>query len=756
MFTLYFTCLLCTLVLLGSPAIATYLSRKNGFPTILTCSFFLILQQLIFAASAALISSYAISFLIAALAIFLMGIFGRKIRSLDGIAQNGGEVFSKFQNLIPWGLWCTIFLFYILIRAQYSYLNFNNNGDEVGIEKLFNLSLQQSFLYGKSYPPEWIWLAGEPIRYYIFLKSIPGLASWLARAVFNNAQTGGAFFILFEAINAALAPALVTAWIIKFGKSSKNQSAISVCAILLGLFCFFGTHFQAVYLGLNAFFTHSQLDWWKLSSEVIPFTDNQYPIWFLISGDSHAYMQIYFIQVLFWGGLLYVASLARRSFVSAAALGVIAAALVLSNPGSVLVDLSVIAIFAPVLIVYLSIAKDFSRIKFLVLHATIALLSALLFLALLYAPSGSIKIVYPARELLSPLIGFLNLNFSILAWMLLIFFHPSVRLGVIERFKKLSAAREWIYVLTIIFAISFYLVDRPALSVMVVLAALTWLVLFHSELQLRQQIFLLFAVCCFGVWILPEVVAFDHLLDNRTAWIRFQMSLRFWPEAYFLIPFALTLAALDHIGSIKISRGWSIFCSVVIGLFLISHIPGISNRISRSRQAGASLDGFAEFARRYPVDNAIVEFLRALPDNPRVVIAESCGVGDVRVPVDFAWPGRIAAFSGRVGVCGWARHAMLYNNPLRQVGFRDTLVEERLGNFLKAQLGFFGALSSSNFDQAKMNLGMLKAFSVTHIVFGQFEKSFFPNFTLDRVPAALGVRVVFKATDGMGVLAIDE
>ena len=756
MLTLYLICFVTSVILLGAPTAAAILSRPAQIPSILTFAFFVVLQQLLFALGAAVFSSYTFSFPLAATVVVAVGLRLNRQAEISTVDKHPLAARS-YTDYLPWIIFSLVFVSYCAIRAQYSYINFNNNGDEAGVEKLFNLSLQQSFLYGHSYPPQWIWLAGEPIRYYIFLKSIPGLASWIARVLFTNAQTGGVFFILSEAFFAALTPAVVCGWILRFGRGAKQQVVVGALATLLALFCCLSAHFQAVSLGLSALVHGTNLDWWQLSREVIPYTDNQYPVWFMILGDSHAYMQVYFLQALFWGAFLCVVVLDRFSPIKAAALAVLAAALLLTHPGSVLVDLSFLATFIAVFVCYYAARADWARIRVALAHAATTLVTAALPLCFLYEPAGQVKFSVPAAELASPLLSFINLNFSVLVWVALIVAHPAIRRRLLEVLRKHSTtSREWIVTLTIIFAISYYLLNRPALALMVVLASLTYLFLFDTRSSETEKILCMFALSAFSVWLLPEIIAFDHTIDSRTTWIRFQMSLRFWPEGYVLIPFAITVAVVNRIGNLDVSRSWIGATAIVIALLFASHIPGVTNRLSRSRQAHSSLDGFAEFKARFPVDSEIVTYLQTLPPNPRVVIAESCGIGDPRVPVDFAWPGRIAAFSGRSGVCGWARHAMLYNNPLRQVGFKDTLVEERTAEYLKTYLGLFSALSNGDTAQAQIEVGVLKGLGVSHIIFGQFEKGFFPNYSIENTAPSLPLKVVFKAADGMGVLSINE
>ena len=754
-----FACVLSAVVLISAPLFVTFLYKISRIPSLLVFCFSLLLQQLLFALSAAIFGSYAISFPIAVCLLIAIGYLARDSQKYEQQSALEDDPFSRWSQRLPWLVFFAVFIFYAAIRANYSYINFNNNGDEAGVEKLFNLSLQQSFLYGESYPPEWVWLAGEPIRYYIFLKSIPGLASWLARVLFENAASGGIFFIVSEAFFAALTPAVICAWTLWFGRKAINQGSVRIVSVLLSLFCFFSAHYQALSLGLKHLLSRAPLDWWSLSREVIPYTDNQYPIWLMILGDNHAYMQVYFLQVMVWGFFLSLILINRIALLQAVGMGVLLACLVLSHPGSVLVDISVMSVFIAVYGCQLIYHKKWSALLTHAVHGISSILVAAFFLSFLYKFGGNVKFVAPAREIVSQIPAFLDLNFSILIWLTLIIFHPVVFKTLSKTIKKHSLVDDWPSVIGIILSVLFYLCSLPALSVMTIIAYVAYRVLNQSDLSLEENILATFAACSFMIWFLPEVFAFDHAIDSRTLWIRFQMSLRFWPEGYILIPFALTLAVIGKIGAIKTSRVWSLAVTTVLAIFVLSHLPGIQNRIQRTPHPMSianklTIDGFDEFARRYPGDAAIVAYLRTVPSDTSITIAESCGIGDARIPVDFAWPGRLAAFSGRSGVCGWTRHAMLYNNPLQQLGFKGSSVEERSANFLKAYVGFFTNVLKSDLAQARANIMSLKALGVSHIAFGEFEKKIFSGFKVTDVDKSMPLELVIKTDDGIGLYKI--
>jgi hypothetical protein len=85
-----------------------------------------------------------------------------------------------------------------LPRLAFSDIHFDPN--HFGAEKLFNLSLQQSFTFGHGYPPQSLWLAGEPESYYILPRILPGLAAHVSVHWFAaSTSVAGLFFHFSDA-----------------------------------------------------------------------------------------------------------------------------------------------------------------------------------------------------------------------------------------------------------------------------------------------------------------------------------------------------------------------------------------------------------------------------------------------------------------------------------------------------------------------------------------------------------------------------
>jgi hypothetical protein len=727
--------------------------QNSQFPTLLTFTFSFTLQQILFAFFASLGCSYSLSFIFGAFFVF----WATRSVSLDSslIEKTERPSTLSFSQIVPWILLATVLLLCLWIRSHYPFVNFLNNGDDVGVEKLFNLSMQQSFLYGKSYPPEWVWLSGEPIRYYAFLKSFPGVWSFLARAWFGNADTGGFFFLFSESFYTALYASLIAAWIIWFGRFAKEQFTIRCIAIFTASITVVGTHFQAFWMGIKGFFTGDEVNWWTLSSQVIPYTDNQYPAWLLMIGDNHAYFQAYFLQVLFWGAFLSLVLYERITIIGSSIVGALLAALLISHPGSLLVNLCSIGGFVILYLGWIVSCREFQLLKRLFSNASYASLVAIVFAGQLYLPSGEVKFVVPSREIVSKLLPFLNLNLSVLVVFCLALTLVLLEKGRVKTLVQKIKAAEWIWVLTFILAALSVIYGRPALMVMI-LCASTLFMTFSSDgydPKDRQSVLSLFAATSFFIWLMPEVIAFDHKMDSRVEWIRFQMSLRFWPEGYILIPFAVALSVSTLLGQRKIKIFSLLIGALVICSFFISHAPGFQNRSIRARQT-QTLNGFSEFNLRYPADSYLANFLRNLPYDQQLVIGEACGLGMQEVPVDFGWSGRIAAFSGRIGICGWARHAMLYNSPLQQAGFKGLRVENKLGGYLQAFKGFMEAVLAKNSLLININRQALTSYGVTHLVFGEKEKMLFPLLNIDEIGKSIGVQPLLRLNNGMGIIII--
>jgi hypothetical protein len=89
-----------------------------------------------------------------------------------------------------------LFVLCYLLRIQWPALHWENSVQRIGVERMFNVSMQQAFLHGTGWPAENLWLAGEPIDYHILLRALPGISSWLTRALSGETLAGGVIYLL--------------------------------------------------------------------------------------------------------------------------------------------------------------------------------------------------------------------------------------------------------------------------------------------------------------------------------------------------------------------------------------------------------------------------------------------------------------------------------------------------------------------------------------------------------------------------------
>jgi hypothetical protein len=257
------------------------------------------------------------------------------------------------------------------------------------------------------------------------------------------------------------------------------------------------------------------------------------------------------------------------------------------------------------------------------------------------------------------------------------------------------------------------------------------------------------------VWLMPEFVAADLASRPVVEWKRWNLAMRFWLEGHYLVPLLAVLAlgpairiALDDRRYVRSLVAGS---AVVGALWLVVQAYGVADRRARTPDVPGT-SGTAFLARQHPCDAAIVEYLRGIEE--RVRLGELCGTGEVLrgIPVDYGWAGRIAAFSGRPGICGWTRHVWQFTPALRRgpaagqwtwVYFRD--YEQALQRaYAAARNGMTAPDARSHFD----GLG------VTHLVLGEQEQRLFPGLSGAGIAQAVGGRVAFEAGGGCAVVRL--
>jgi len=271
--------------------------------------------------------------------------------------------------------------------------------------------------------------------------------------------------------------------------------------------------------------------------------------------------------------------------------------------------------------------------------------------------------------------------------------------------------------------------------------------------------FILTAIACsfFLTWVIPEFVVVEWPFLGQTTSKRFNITMRFWLEGYYIIPFLGLLAwspnlpvILDHRTLRRLYTG----VIAMIGLLWIGvHQVAIADRIVTSEDL-PGLDGAAHLTHSMPRDAAIVNYLKQVPGT--IHIGELCGTGEIipKLPTLYDWPGRIAAYSARPGLCGWTRHIWGFgprlNNPSATgpwswVRFRE--YERHLNTAYLASMSGSQAVASRNF---------FSELGITHLIVGEGEQKLFPALTAQGLANAVQGTVVFSGDAGSGVIALNE
>jgi hypothetical protein len=191
--------------------------------------------------------------------------------------------------------------------------------------------------------------------------------------------------------------------------------------------------------------------------------------------------------------------------------------------------------------------------------------------------------------------------------------------------------------------------------------------------------------------------------------------------------------------------------AIVCGAWLTVHGVAAADRALRWPDR-AGFDGFEFLGRRHACDAAVVEHLRAIPG--RVQIGELCGTGEVlpAIPVEYSWPGRVAAFSGRPGVCGWSRHVFQFSVRTGADAYAGPWSWVRFREYEKAIVLALASASAKVPQPAAADT--LRRFGVTQVVAGGEERRLFRGLTAEALATSLGGRVSFATADGCGVVEL--
>jgi len=644
----------------------------------------------------------------------------------------------------------------VLLRSRWPALTWDNSAPWAGVEKLFNLSLIQAYTFGRGLPPENLWHAGQAIDYPVLSHALPGLAAWGWRTLTGDAGAAGVLFVFSDAFLFALAALAVAAWaqaLLALGRVARGPSLLIACGVGLGVLL--ATSGKAMALVFASLSGGAATSWLQLQEQAVAYTFSQYPYWTLLLGDHHAFQKVACLQVAFFGAMALLLTARRTDPARALLAGALAAALAQWHSGSVLLALVVLVPAAAGVVGWQLAgrrrAEAGATLVNLLASGVVAAALALPGWAARQQPEMRWYLVETAAA--SPWWNFIQAQTGPLLFVVAGAVAALVATGSTEpaRWRTLLLPAAAIAVLIAA------ALGQGGIAVALGCAALTLLALpGRSDATAAERApLVILAAAGFALWVLPEIVVGDTANRHVVEWKRWQMTMRFWLEGYTLVPFLAALAwgpafaaALERRGFAQIA---AVAASVVGAAWIAVHALATVDRTSRWPDR-AGLDGFEFLARRHACDAAVAEHLRSLPG--RVQIGELCGTGEVvgLIPTEYSWAGRIAAFSGRPGVCGWSKHAFVFSPRARADAHTGPWSWVRFREYERAITVALGSAAAA--VPAAPAAETLQRFGVTHVVAGGEERRLFPGLTAEAMARSFGGKLSFADATGCGVVEL--
>jgi uncharacterized membrane protein len=681
------------------------------------------------------------SYLFTANAVFLcLALVSVLVRRQEAIAAwRGTRQQWKFFALLP-----LLHLLFWIPRFFFSDIHFDPN--LYGAEKLFNLSLQQSFSFDSSYPPQSLWLAGEPEAYYILPRIIPGLMTHLSNQFsLLDFRSAGIFFHLSDTFYNALAVLTLMGAAHFFLESRQGTPLVRwVLALSVGLFPFLAVPARAV---IQAF--QSAIDFWSLS-RIIPYTINEYPFWNYLFADNHAHSNAAFLDVVVhWLMLLVVFRATEFSrdvqFRLGIVLGVCASALFMAQSSSVLV---VVVVFLLPWVVKAIDSLRKGQLNAFVRTSLWAAGSAFLLSVpdILSRPQPKVLWHWVPPRLATRFLDFLNVNLSLLVFALVFIVAGLSK----SRFLALRAHVRF-FPTFIILSLTPWALGYPAVTAAIVLATMiAWVMVDFSRPDWIHAVALIAGFTM--IFVFHEWIAANFNMGPNN--IRLNMVFKFQYTSFFvwplLIMFVWTLKPSAVSGQRRVVSRLSLVVFFV-GVSVFAHSATMRNRLEIPHsQGGVSGFEFLEKARR--VDFDIVRFVHGLAS--RVVLVEECGMPPKSAAYSEA--GRISAYSGRAALCGWGMHSFIHLDIFKAEKRQGKAVWQYLTEVNESITKVYSvgdANDPESLRQAQGAVARLVGEGATHLVFGEFEKKIHSKTSLQALELATQGRIVFQK-DGFGVIVL--
>jgi uncharacterized membrane protein len=649
------------------------------------------------------------------------------------------------------------------VRGGWPSVFWEHDFAHVGSEKLFNYSLIQAFLFGRGYPPENLWLAGEPVDYYVLLHALPGMTSWGWRVIAGDATAASVLFLFSDVFLLVFGSFALTAWscaLLAKDEARFTGRQVAVLGLVLGIGVLLSTHGKAVRMVLGALLGGEAPGWWEFEREVVPYTYSQYPFFLFLQGDHHAFQRVFCLQVTLYGAMVLLLDSTRPHWPRALLVGALAATVQLAHSGSVLLDLVAfgLAVMGVLGVLLWRRRRAEARALLANLGVAAAVAAVLSLPALWQRNSPGVTWYWVERGIASPALDFLSAQAGPLAFLAAALaaglWYVRGRAGATDGRRARWAGPACAIAVT---AVPLAL-GRPGAAIAVACASLVLLLApWRSSSGDDRAPLVILAAAGFGIWLLPEVLVGDFTHRPVVEWKRWNLAMRFWLEGHYLVPF---LAVLAFAPALRASLAKSAFsrvlgtaAAVVAALWLAVHGYALSDRLARTPDL-RGFDATAFVRREYPCDAAIADFLRNQPEPVR--LGELCGTAESlpQVPLDYGWAGRLAALSGRPGICGWTRHVWQFSQQFRRGPDAGQWTWPLFRAYEQNMKDAYEA--AARYGTAPQARDFLTGLGVTHVVLGVPESGLFPHATGANLARALGGQVVFEAWSSCAVVRLRE
>lgn len=653
-------------------------------------------------------------------------------------AQSGAVKYQWLYFVYATAILTMITLVFWIARWSFSDIHFDTG--HFGAEKLFNLSLQQSFTYGTGYPPQSLWLAGEPEAYYILPRILPGLATHFSvNYLHTSSSVAGLFFHLSDAFYNALAISVLFAAIMAF---VSQKSDVRLQHIFFASFGAFLPFLAAPARALSQWW-QGNIDLWSLS-RIIPNTINEYPFWNWVWADNHAHSNAAFLDITLAFLILFsiqkskIESRNSRIFLGII-IGTIATTLFMSQSGSAFIAL---CLYFPLVSLSLFLNSSSSGREFFRPSEVfvIAIITAIITAIPDLVSRDQVKVTWTLvpNSMHTTIVDFANVHFtylSILCFCSLAFCCVS--------FKRELLFRNTAIVVCSAASIAALTIFNQQIIGLTALFAMLCLVPAQTFSSKNKSLALIAAIAVFIILATPEIIAANFNMGADL--VRLNTVFKFVFASFFLMPlFIAFIWTLEPIILPRFVTKWiaptaTIFLTVVL---LLVNFSTLMSRVTRVNPSGGPT-GIEFLSKTLPDDKYIIDFLDSLPQNS--IIAEECGVPSK--PGSYGIPGRISAYSGRPALCGWGIHTSLHHTNFKAPPLRGLPVWPHLLAIDAATNAILDTRINSpeSMASALEALNVLKSAGATHLVIGTFEHKQHPTASISDIASVIGGDIAYRS-----------